>query len=53
MLASAWLDSLADGVRVGIAYCLLCCEADYRRCHRRFVAEEIARRAPGLGIVHL
>lgn len=32
---------------------LLCAEIDPQRCHRRFVAEEIARRVPGLEIVHL
>lgn len=53
MLAHAWMDLIADGIRQGITYCLLCAELDPNRCHRRFVAEEIARRVPGCEIVHL
>lgn len=32
---------------------LLCAESDPQRCHRRFVAEEVAKRVDGLEIVHL
>jgi uncharacterized protein (DUF488 family) len=32
---------------------LMCAESDPMKCHRRFVAEEIAARVPGLEIVHL
>lgn len=32
---------------------LLCCETDHRRCHRADIADELARRVPGLEVVHL
>ena len=32
---------------------LMCAEADPLQCHRRLVAEEVARRVPGLQVVHL
>lgn len=32
---------------------LLCAESDHQKCHRRFIAEQIAALAPGLEIVHL
>jgi uncharacterized protein (DUF488 family) len=35
------------------ACCLLCSEATPEKCHRRLVAERIARHWPGLEIVHL
>jgi uncharacterized protein (DUF488 family) len=35
------------------ACCLLCSEAKPDRCHRRLVAERIARSWPGVEVVHL
>ncbi len=35
------------------ASCLLCSEATPDRCHRRLVAERLARTLPGLEVVHL
>jgi uncharacterized protein (DUF488 family) len=53
--ADDWLVGFAFWYKAygGTPVVLLCAEADYQRCHRRFVAEEIARRVPGLEIVHL
>lgn len=47
-------DSLAQAVEVatGETTCLVCYEADYRRCHRKVVAEEIGKRS-GLPVNHL
>jgi uncharacterized protein (DUF488 family) len=36
-----------------VAGCLLCSEATPEQCHRRLVAERLARHWPGLEIVHL
>jgi uncharacterized protein (DUF488 family) len=33
--------------------CLLCSEANPERCHRRLVAERMAREWPGVEVVHL
>jgi uncharacterized protein (DUF488 family) len=35
------------------AGCLLCSEATPEQCHRRLVAERLARHWPGLEIIHL
>ncbi len=35
------------------APCLLCAEPTAEHCHRRLVAEYLAQRIPGLGVVHL
>ena len=32
---------------------LMCAERDYRYCHRRFIAEELAALVPGLEVIHL
>jgi hypothetical protein len=55
-VAHAWgfLDALISHIETGgVPVVLMCAEADPLQCHRRFVAEEIARRVPGLQFVHL
>ena len=39
--------------RDGNAVCLTCYELDAHDCHRSIVAEMLARRLPGLDVVHL
>ena len=52
--AYANIPSMGESVRQGMTYILLCAEQDPQRCHRRLVAEAIARHASGTAtIVHL
>ncbi|MHB0934880.1 MAG: DUF488 family protein [Armatimonadota bacterium] len=53
LLAGGILAGLAAEIRAGGVICLLCAEADAGRCHRRFVAEKLAKAVEGLEIVHL
>ena len=46
------LEFLADRLRMPQAICLVCCETDWRRCHRRHVADELARMT-GAEVFHL
>ena len=41
---SAAIDRVVSDLRAGRNVCLLCREADPRRCHRHLVAEEVERR---------
>lgn len=36
-----------------IAYCLMCYERDYRKCHRSVLADYLAELNPALTVVHL
>jgi uncharacterized protein (DUF488 family) len=51
--AGAVLLNLAYRIQHGERLVLLCAEADWRKCHRQFVAAVLAERVPGLRIVHL
>ena len=55
-MAEAWacIEALCSHLETGgVPVVLMCSEADPMTCHRRFVAEEVARRIPGLQVVHL
>lgn len=43
---------LADAVSKGASILLMCADADWRRCHRRHVAAQLARMT-GTEVVHL
>ena len=45
--------SLDEGVFRDKVSCLLCSEATPERCHRRLVAERLARTWPEIDVVHL
>ena len=53
--AAGELDALADELRAPGAprTALLCLEAEPAHCHRRVVAEQLRKRAPGLRVVDL
>jgi uncharacterized protein (DUF488 family) len=46
-------NSLEDAVFRDKVCCLLCSEATPERCHRRLVAERLARAWPDVNVVHL
>jgi uncharacterized protein (DUF488 family) len=47
------LDALAAELPDAAPTALLCLEADPAHCHRRVVAEALARRRPGLAVIDL
>jgi uncharacterized protein (DUF488 family) len=47
LLAGFLLHGLGELLARGRSICLLCAERDVRGCHRRFVAAELLKRAPG------
>jgi uncharacterized protein (DUF488 family) len=51
--ADAALDCIAKIIRDGRTVVLLCAEGDAQKCHRRFVAEALVERVPGLTVTHL
>jgi uncharacterized protein (DUF488 family) len=51
--AARELDDLAGELEHGPRTALMCLEADPAVCHRRVVAEALARRRPGLRVVDL
>lgn len=46
-------ETLDKGLFENNRCCLLCSEATPEQCHRRLVAERLARRWPGVEVVHL
>jgi len=52
--AAEWmLEGVAEVIRGGQAVCLLCAEADARRCHRSVLARLLQERVAGLEVVDL